>query len=1071
MKRTRLMPFALLFLLVLPQAGRAQEAMKVTGRVTDPAGNPLRAANVYLKGSEIVALTNDQGRYELNIPASRLRGEITIVASEIGYATVEVAVTPGATTMTQDFTLAIEPLRLSEIVATGQGTQTTRARLASAVSTVRADEIEKSQEPNIVQALAGKAPGVQVTSSGGDPGAGSYIRIRGAASITGGTQPLFVVDGTPVSNESYSTDPQALGTADPNVSGTVISNRAADLNPEDIDHIEILKGAAATAIYGSRAANGVVLITTKSGRPGATRATLSSSYASDDVTRTVPLQTRYGQGSGGTFSAGNRFSWGPLLSAGTPVYDHATEMYQTGNHWDENLTMSGGSERTTYYLSVGRLAQQGVIEGPQAYNRTAVRLKGSHFLFDDLQITGNFAYSNSDGTFIQQGSNISGIQLGALRTPPDFNNQPYIDPATGIQRTYRDPTPASLTSGHGYDNPFWVAFKEPSTSKVGRTFGNISVAYTPFQWFKLSYVLGNDYASDDRLALFPKGSDAYINGALARNTIIENILDSNLTATATGQLSDKVIGSLTLGQNLNQRNLRRNGVNGTTVINNTDESNFAVTNTGSEFKSRVRTDGYFATGELTLSDQLTLDATGRFDGSSTFGAGAKRRFFYPGLGLAWSFSRLPGLRNLSALSFGKLRTSWGISGLQPPVFSNVSSFNTGSFLDGWVTNGLYSLYNGNEGVFSEPTLGNNSIKPERTREWEAGADLAFFDQRLGLSFTYYNKKTTDAILQVPVPASTGYLFEFENAAEWKGHGLEAQVDVQAIRTPDLAWNISGQWSMQRSCVTNIAGADHLFLNGFEDPSVALVAPDANGACQPFGVLFGSDFIRYGRGSVDQNTGAAIDGSAAAPAGTIYVGADGYPQLDPQSRVLGDPNPRWIGSIRNTFTLFGKLTVSGLIDVVHGQSMWNGTEGALAYFGTPASTAPYHGAGVTETYAKFSGQAVAGPGADKQVPFDEAWFTSNIGSGFTGPASQFVQDAGFAKLRDISVSYTLAAPVIRRLGFNSIDVTVAGRNLQTWTNYVGIDPESNLTGQSIGRGLDYFNNPQTRSFVFTLNLNR
>lgn len=1053
----------------------AQEPTRITGTVTDAGGQPLRSVSVYVRELNVGTITNEKGYYALTVPASRSVGQkATLVVSEIGYRTIEQPVTLVAGAMTQDFSLAIEPLRLSEIVATGQGTQTTRERLATAVSTVHAEDLARSAEPNVVQALAGKAPGVQVTSSGGDPGAGSYIRVRGAASITGGTQPLIVVDGTPIDNSSDNTDiqnpPSAQTGTGGGTAGTVVTNRAADINPNDIERVEILKGAAATAIYGSRAANGVVLITTRSGQAGETRATLSTSYARDEITATEPLQRTFGQGTGGVFAAGNRFSWGPALASGARTFDHATEMYQNGDHWTTDLTLSGGSERTTYYLSAGRLGQDGVIKGPQSFDRTSVRLKGSHFLLDNFQVSGNFAYTTSDGSFVQQGSNISGIQLGALRTPPDFDNLPYIDPATGFQRTYRDPTPTSLTGGHGYDNPFWVAFEEPASSKVGRSFGNISLQYTPIDWLRLSYVVGEDYSSDDRVELFPKGSDAYLSGALARNTIIHDVFDSNLTATATGRLLDGAAGSLTIGQNLNQTKSRRNGVDGTTLLNGTDETNFAVTNTGNEFRSTVRTDGYFATGELTFAEQLTLDATGRFDGSSTFGSATKKRFFYPGVGVAWTFSRLPALSSIGALTFGKLRASYGESGRQPPVFSNVSAFNTGYFVDGWVTNGLYSLYNGKEGVFSEATLGNDQIQPERNREWEVGADLAFLDERIGASLTYYNRRTSDAILQVPVPPSTGYLFEFENAASWKNHGWEAQLDLRPVQRPDFGWSVTGLYSRERSCVTDIAGADHIFLNGFEDPAAELVAPDPVTGCHPFGVLFGSDFIRYGRGSVDQNSGQPID-EAGVAAGTIYVGGDGYPQLDPESRVIGDPNPSWTTSLRNTFTVLRKLTVSGLVDVVHGQQMWNGTKGALSYFGTHVATEPYHGDGVTETYGAYSGQAVAGPGADKQVSYGENWFTSNIGSGFTGPASQFVENASFVKLRDVSVSWTFDNPAIRRLGFGTVDLTVSGRNLKTWTNYTGIDPESNLTGQSIGRGLDYFNNPQTRSYLITFSLNR
>ncbi len=1060
-----LLPAAILTL--GPGMVAAQQPTTITGRVTDATGSPLAAASVYIPTLNLGTLSNAQGRYVLVVPAARALGQqVALTASQLGHRTATAPVTLSPGSITHDFQLADDPLRLEEVVVTGEGTTTVRSKLSSAIATVKSADLQKSMEPNVVEALAGKAPGVVVTSSSGDPGAGSYINIRGAASITSGTQPLFVVDGTPIDNSSHNTDPGG------DVAGTAVTNRGADINPADIDHVEILKGAAATAIYGSQAANGVVLITTKSGRPGSTRATLSTTYGRDDVTRTVPLQTEYGQGSGGKASTTSSGSWGPKLPPGTAIFDHANEIYRPANRWDTNLELSGGSENTTYYLSVGRLDQQGDIVGPQDYVKNNVRLKASHFFLDNLNVHGNIAYTASSGDFVQQGSNISGIQLGALRTPPNYNNLPYFDPATGFPLTYRRQKPTSLTQSHGYDNPFWVAYREPSTSKVGRTMGNVGADYNPMPWLKVSYLFGADYSGDDRLTLFPKGSDSFLQGAIARGSLITQMWESDLSATATGQLARGITGSLTLGQSLNQRNFNQNLTNGTTLLNGTTETNFAVTNVGSEFKSTVRTDGYFGTGEVSFGNQLSLNGTLRRDGSSTFGG--QNTFWYPGFGGAWTFTNNSVVKSIPVLnlfSYGKLRASFGESGRQPPVFSNVSSFTTGSFIDGWVSNGLYSLYDGHEGVFTQGTLGNDHIKPERVKEYEVGTDLAVLNQRVQLGVTYYNRKTTDAIMAVPIPPSSGFSNEFANAATFNNHGVEASLDVNAIQSKSFEWTLNGQWSMNRSCVTSIAGADNLFFNGFNDPYAAVVAPDkTTKQCHPFGVIFGSDFVRYGRGVLDQNTGTPID-DKAAPAGTIYVGADGFPQLDPQFRVLGDPNPQWIGSIRSTFRFFNNLAISGLVDIQHGGIRWNGTRGALSFFGAARWTTPYHGAGVTETYAKFCGCKVAGPGVGQQVSFDQDWFQSNIGSGFTGPSAQFIENGGFVKLRDVSLSYTFGGRTIERMGMSSMDLTLSGRNLLTSTTYTGIDPESNLTGQSTGRGLDYFNNPQTRSLLVTLTLHR
>lgn len=1071
MSRFRWLLVAAATVAITPVTLLAQEPATVTGRVTNMAGAPENAVSVRIPSLTVGTTTGADGTYRLVIPASRLRAgqPVAITAGRVGLSsqTRTLTLRPGVA-LTQNFQLGADVLQLEGIVATGQGTATTRERVTTAISTVRSEEITRANESNVVAALAGKAPGVQVTSSSGDPGAGAYIQIRGAASVVGGTQPLFVVDGTPIDNSSNSVESATAGTAVPN--GMVA------VNPNDIERVEILKGGAATAIYGARGANGVVLITTKGGRAGATRATYSLTVGRDEVTNTVPLQRSFGQGFSGKASTTSPFSWGPQLTASDPVFDHAREVYQDANRIENNLTLSGGSEKTTYYLSLGRLDQDGVIVGPQQFERTSVRLKGSHFMTDQLQVGGNIAYSSSGGGFIQQGSNISGIQLGALRTPPNFNNRPYLDPATGLHRSYRYQVPTVLARGRGYDNPFFVAHELRNDIDMGRAFGNVSVDYTPTSWLRVSYLAGGDYTSDERLTLFPKSNSSFPQGQIIRANFVTEILDSNLTATLNGAFGSNVVGSLTLGQNLNQETFAQNLATGSTLIAGTEETDFAVTTVGDEYKYRQRTDGYFVTGETTLADQLTLNATARWDGSSNFG-GNGQRFFYPGAGASWVFTKLGLFDNLGWLDLGKLRASYGVSGRQPPVFSNISAFTTGTFSDGWVNQGgLLSIYGGGEGVRSQFRLGNDAIKPERKSEMEAGIDLAMLDQRVSFGLTYYDRHTEDAILDVTLPYSTGYTSRFANVATFDNSGWEATLALTPVRSDRLNWTMEAQYSRNRSCVQDLFGAESVFLNGFTGSTVSLVEKQ-NGQCQPFGVFYGDDFVRFGRGSEDQNTGESIDdANPNAPAGAIYVGADGYPQLDPQFRVLGDPNPDWLGSLRSTFTIANNLTISGLVDVKRGGEMWNGTKGALYFFGTHAGTEEFHGAGQTITYAEYArrmgmGDAVAGPGAGMAVPFNQRWFTSNIGSGFTGPASQFLEDASYVKLRDISLSYTLNQPFLKRVGVSSMDLTVSGRNLKTWTDYSGIDPESNLTGQSTGRGLDYFNNPQTRSFLFTVNLSR
>lgn len=1083
--------FGYLCMAVFPAVLAAQEPVTITGSVTDETGTaPIVSGQVTIPALNVGTITDNRGRYMLTVPAARFQAgqQVELRAQSIGYRAEVVAITlaPGAS-LQQDFRLGVDVLELEGVVATGQGTQRAREKLAVTINTVGAQEIQAANTSNVVSALSGKAPNVEVTTSTGEPGGGAYIRIRGATSIVGGTQPLFVVDGTPIDNSSHGIG--FLG------AGTAVQNRAADINPNDIASIDILKGAAATAIYGSRGANGVVLISTKSGQPGQTRVSYTTSVGFDELNQTVPLQREFGQGLSGLpfglnedLAPTTSVSWGLPLPEGTETFDHAEEVFDTGVRWENDLILSGGSESTTYYLSVGQLSHDGFIVGNSSYEKTSARLKGTHRFLDNLEVGGNFAYTASTADLIQQGSNISGLLLAALRTPPEFNNRPYLDPETGLHRSYRNPDPQSLTERRGYDNPFWVANEIPNTSEVDRLFGNINLDYRPTTWLTISSLLSADFASDNRLSLWPKSSSELPTGRMIRAELIDEQVDFLVSGTGERAISENILTSLTLGANFNERSFRRYQVEGQNLIFGAEQLDFAVDKIPDEYFEEIRTNGYFSEANVDLWDQLFLTARLRLDGSNTFG-GDDNFFLYPGVSAAWTFNELPAFDNMPGLSFGKVRASWGSQGRQPPPFSNITAFRTTTFSDGWVNTGLESIYMGQEGVTPSFRLGNEEIDPERKTEWEVGLDLAFLDDRIATSLTYYDSFTEDAILSIDVPPSIGFFDRWANAAEFSNRGLEATLDLIPVQSPNFGWNIGAQLGISESCVEDLAGTEEIGLAGFSGSTSSVVAPDpVTGECFPFGALYGGDFIRFGRGSR-----ADVDGDGEADlidemfpnaaAGALYIGADGFPRLDPQERVAGDPNPDYTWSLRNTFTLFRNLRISGLVDAAIGQEMWNGTKGALTFFGTHRTTLPFHGEGSTHVFGcgdPGDGSTescenptnAAGPGAGTPVTLNwNTWTIGGLGSGFTGPFSQFVEDASYVKLRDISVSYTFAQDWLQRVGFSTLDVTVSGQNLYTWTDYTGIDPESNLTAQSSGRGLDYFNNPRTRTWLIKMSLNR
>lgn len=1070
-------------LLGLAAPSEAQAQATIRGTVTDATGQPVSGAEVRIEEDvafpvlgtrgRVATVSADDGTFELLVPAARMNatGETRIIvfARRIGMRAQSAVLSLAAnTSVTQNFTLATDPFLLEEVVVTGQGLTESRQKLGTTINSVKAEEIIDSRETNLVAALAGKAPNVEITKSAGDPGAGTYIRIRGSKSISGAgpggagnTQPLIVVDGQPINNSS--------NTIEGTTAGTVYQNRAADLNPNDIESVEILKGAASGAIYGSRAANGVVLITTKSGRRNQTRLTASTSFSFDEVNQSVPLQSQFRQGTdqaavgGSGNNPGGVRSWGTPLDANETAYDHWGELFDTGHQFDNNVAVSGGTDRTTYYLSLGYLDHNGVIVGNSAYQRITARLKGSHDFLSNLTVGGNFAFTTSSADLVQTGSNISGLLLGGLRTPPEFNNLPYLDPVTGLHRSYRQPNPTSVSQSRGFDNPFWIANEIINTAEVDRVFGNVNVDYQPFSWLNLSWLLGGDFANDQRLTQFPKGSSDFPTGRLIRGELVDKQWDHTLLATVTQSPNPNLAWSLTVGQNLNQTQFRRYQVNGFNLIFGTDQLDFTVDRTPNEFISTIRTDGYFGQATVDLYEQVFLSGVLRWDGSNTFGGEinpttGKRessRFLYPKASIAWDFSRY-----VDFLDFGKVRLGYGETGKQPPIYSNVSSFQTGTLTDGWLSpNGLNTIYAGFDGVFSQATLGNSSIEPEKTTEIEVGGDLTFLQSKVNLGVTYYRDKTTAAIVQLPIAPTTGYNFVQENGAQYRNWGWEMTLDVIPIETRDFQWKIGGQWAKNSSIVDTLLGAEQIGLTGFTGSTASLVQG------QPFPVLYGGDFIRFGRGSIVG--GVDIDQAfPEAAAGDLYIAADGFPRLDPQDRVLGDLSPKWTGSIRNTFTILGKVRVSSLLDIKHGGFTWNGTKGALVSYGTHAATIPWHGVGQDTV---FTG---AGPGAGQTVKLNwSTWGQNGIGNGFNGPASQFVEPSGFVKLRDVSVSVTVDAPFVQKIGFDSFDVTLSGRNLKTWTDYTGIDPEANLNGQTTGRGLEYFNHPQTRSFVMAFTLHR
>ncbi|MBA2572661.1 MAG: TonB-dependent receptor, partial [Gemmatimonadetes bacterium] len=506
------------------------------------------------------------------------------------------------------------------------------------------------------------------------------------------------------------------------------------------------------------------------------------------------------------------------------------------------------------------------------------------------------------------------------------------------------------------------------------------------------------------------------------------------------------------------------------------------------YEYHIRSESWFGQAQVNLFDQLFLTGALRNDGFSTF-AESQKRHWYPKASAAWTFSETFGLADrFPALASAKARVAWGQAGNEPPVYGVIGGFSGADLADGSWGTFIRTTTGGQGGLVRGAARDQPDLGPERTTETEAGIDLNFLQDRLGLSATYYYSLTDDAILQAPLARSTGFFQQLQNTASIRNKGWEFTADLIPVQSKAFTWTIGGNWSKNDNLVLTLGDSARTFIGlagGFTSASGAAVVG------YPVGVLRGADFARC-RGaneppaSVTGVDVAAVCAAANAPEGALYLDANGFPVQDQTLRVIAIPEPDWTAGIRSSVTLFSNIQVSGLLDIRKGGQMWNGTRGALYSYGThgdtdaratctaPAANSPATCTGNERVFGQTileHEKAVVGPGVGKSVPIGENWWRLGLGNNFSGPSEQFVEDAGFVKLREIAVNYRVPVSLSRRMGMSGIDLRLAGRNLKTWTNYTGYDPETNLGGGSNVTGVDYFNNPQTRQWILSVGLNR
>jgi|UPI00068A3083 TonB-linked SusC/RagA family outer membrane protein len=1062
MKKRRSLLMTLLLLLGMASA-HAQE-LRVTGVVRAAnTGETLPGATVVEKGTKNAVATNFDGRFEIRVK----QGAILVVSS-LGMQTREVAAQPN---MVID--LQPQTQQLKEVVVSALGIERERKAVGYSVEEVSGNAVSASGEANMVSGLSAKAAGIQVINSSGAAGASSYIRVRGQSTFTqNDNQPLFVVDGVPINNSQLLTQDLRAGVA--------LSNRAIDINPDDIESVTVLKGGAAAALYGTRGANGVILITTKKGafnRPF--QIEYSGSVEILEVNKLPKLQNEYAQGFGGQLrlfgQSNSQFSWGPRISdlgflpngqltdvdslmvpgsKGTAKAYDPYEFFQRGSRINNSVSLSGGNDRTSYALSIANLTENGVIP-LNTFQRTTVRLSGGARVSNSLKVSASANYANSGGRRIQQGSNTSGLMLGLLRTPPSYDNSNGVKDPTD-EKAFLNPDGTQRRYFTGYDNPYWTINRNPFFDNVNRLQGNVQIDYVPVEWLSVMWRLGTDFYQDRRTQIIARQSRTAVNGRLLEDNYKYHEWNSDLIVTARYNY-ERLKTQYLVGWNLNQRLLDNVFVQGDNLaVEEFYNLSNASTIIASQGIDRRRIAGIFGEVQLSWDDQHFITLTARGDQASTFGD-VSTVIFYPSASYSWLFSETLGL-NEGLLSRGKFRASWARVGLEPAFGSNRTYYSRASSLSGWI-DGIQFPFRGATGFTLGNTAGNPALGPEFTTTTEFGLDLGFFDNKLNLDVTWYDKLSTDLIVAVPVASSSGFNQLFQNIGRMRNRGWEISANYRIFENNNWGVDLGAVYTWYRNKVLELApGVDVINLPwGFFGANQRLMVGEA------YGTLFGDDWQRDADGNV-------------------LVDANGYPIYSPTEVKVGDPNPDWLLGITGGVT-YKNWTLNMVWDIRRGGDIWNGTRGALYYFGTHADVGGDRNGtivfndvvkGNSGVYAPgtiINGEDVSGKPNTTPIPNNHLSYAFGPLSGFTGASRPFIEDGSWVRLRQLTIGYTLPNKVFEGSKFiKGLSINFTGRNLLLFTKYTGIDPETNLSGATNSQGADYFNMPNTRGYILGVRAN-
>ncbi|MBV9987699.1 MAG: SusC/RagA family TonB-linked outer membrane protein [Chitinophagaceae bacterium] len=1048
MRKWKLFSVVMLTILSLVTNSLVAQDIPFSGTVVAEDGTPLAGVTVTVSGGSRSTITNSTGNFTISAPRNS-----SLEFSFVGYTTQKLKAAAGMKVQ-----LATSSSQLNDVVVTALGVKKERKALGYAVTELNASELMKNKNTNVVNSLAGKVPGVNITQFSGSAGAGASITIRGGNSTSEGrqNQPLFVIDGIIYDNSTSVTG--NTGTDGLSRSNTTYSNRVMDINPEDVESLSVLKGSAAAALYGSRAADGVVIITTKKGAEGVVKVNVTSKYSTSWANKLPEVQTQFGNGiysSNGVFNNTSSYSsWGNKLTASDVVYDNIGNFFRHGTIYDNNVNVSGGTKNGSFFLSGSNFKQEGIVPNT-SYDKTTFRFNGEQ-KYGALTLNANVAYSvaNINRTLTTAGLYGSGVgSMQALYTfPQTFDIRNYINPDGTQHRVFA----GVVALENDIDNPYWIINKDNLTSQTRRITGGLNGTYKIAPWWDVIARLGYDQYSTNDYTYISNGSAVaplYQNGRLSKD-----LLDYTYTTTTVMSNFHKTFGAFdahlmmgTTSENTKTVNQNHWGYNfitaGTISFNNIATTNKFFT----DGTTRKRLIGAYGEAGVSYKSIAFLTVTGRNDWSSTLPL-ENNSYFYPSVAGSFVFTEL--LPRNSLLSFGKLRASWARVG------KDANPYATNTYVNPPITIGSFT------GIGNQYYSGNPYIIPEIQDSWEIGGELRFLKGRVNLDYTYYHSATQNQIGQPRLAQSGGFIFSTLNSGSVINTGMEISLNVKPVVTRNFSWDATLNFSYNKGRLGD-------FL-----PGVAYFYPtDAQfGTVKAASIPNGGYFL----GMTGQPYLREVDASGnEIPGGRYQVDPNtGFYKLNANNPVVGNREPDFIGGFNNTLH-YKNFTLSFLFDIRKGGDVFNGTEYALVANGlsklttandrqsvTVSGVNSVTKADFTQTYNAGQNYVINGTTYSGNYLIQQYW------ANYAANSYNFITSVNWLKLRSLSLSYDFTSMLKNKRVFKAISATLVGTNLWTLTNYKGMDPEVSAaggTGGSGSTGIDYLGVPATASVTFGVNI--